>query len=1327
MSILKGYQKKLIELDSNNKQLLLLKCLQGQHIDLESFGYLYDNNSAFKIIDTILKGEHQQKLCPHLDSYFTIPNPISQQLKQLYERDKILQEEQGISSLYIGYPFVTGKFLNNQIVKAPLLLFKINILKLEQDWVIESEGEANDTITFNKTFLLAYSYFNQKKIDQKIFDYNFKDLKFEDGLTFLTALYNLIKTLDIKLDFNSQTFECELLPFKNETRKDYQSKFIQGALKIQPEALIGLFNQTNACFIRDYDFMLRQHSEVAFKDIFFKNKLSHSEALRHIQETSEKEIYTPFKTDAWQEAVLKLAKKGYSFVVQGPPGSGKSQLICNLIANALIRKQKVLVVCHKAVALDIVYKRLTESNYEGFIVKVIHILQEKHLVFSKLLNQLNYLTLETQKYNRLDKDMLLKSLDHCNNEIEEIKNDLEDFKTAFFDTQECGTSIKQLYLNSDLQKDFFNLKGYYPFFTFSKQNDFLKKIKTYWYYYQRVGCIDHPWQIRKDFSNFDINDLGELNNILDNIDIEAEKTFEQIKQIIYMKTKIDEIAWLKSRQQQFYVLLEQFRDETTFNYFRKYRSIQKFQKAWLQGYKEKLTSCFEGEGMEVSLDKRDLVYCITVIEKARRFLGNWFYKIWWKLTDKESQYLANILEINHLPETTSGLEVLRQRIEKRMNYEHYFGQFSAFHWLQNLPKDRKWSSLEDWFDKHFKVLEAKDSYTQLRNAVKYIDIDSLSFEKFETKVSSLFKWVDYILEKQKIWSNYLTDNQITKILDSKDHKKNLILTLEQDFEVLVEYDRFKNSLTKTELDVLKLLVNHYPKAELEQHKLIFLFQNSIHLAWINHIENKYPILKIVSSGLIEQLETRLQDAIRNKHEVSKKLILIMIYNTIHETLTDTKKLRPSYLDLYRKIDTPKNYPSLRQLFDQFSNEILNTLPCWLVSPDSVSTIWDIKPIFDLVIFDEASQCFAEKSLPILYRAKQAIIIGDSQQLPPQDLYKVRWQDQENTENEDFETESLLQLGMKYLPQLPLLNHFRSKDLALIQFSNTHFYQNKLRVLPDYYYFKKNEPAITYKLIEDGIWHKQSNQPEAESVVELVENLVEKGKESIAIITFNMPQKELIENLFQDKKIYLPADVLIKNIDNIQGDERDIVIFSIGYASNEKGRFYSHFGNLNLPKGSNRLNVAITRAKEKIYIITSIIPSQIQDEQTKREGVKLLKAYLYYAWAVSEGKEKPELAQHQVYFLDSYLKNKIKNHIFKTGIKVLKELPFADLLIENNGEQALLLTDDDLYYTRFSTAQTHGFIPILLKGKNWRFQSIYTRNYWKNKERFFESIVKFMTN
>jgi hypothetical protein len=250
---------------------------------------------------------------------------------------------------------------------------------------------------------------------------------------------------------------------------------------------------------------------------------------------------------------------------------------------------------------------------------------------------------------------------------------------------------------------------------------------------------------------------------------------------------------------------------------------------------------------------------------------------------------------------------------------------------------------------------------------------------------------------------------------------------------------------------------------------------------------------------------------------------------------------------------------------------------------------------------------------------------------------------------------------------------------------------------------------------------------------LIEDLSKTSPDKeIGVVTFNMKQQtyiyELMEERFSNKKLTIPAGLFIKNIENVQGDEKDIIIFSIGYAPDEKGRMNMQFGSLNQVNGENRLNVAVTRAKEKIYVVTSIYPDQLKTEETKNEGPKLLKEYLEYARQISEKRFEYKTQPTSAFGAEWYLKYKLKEAVNSknNAIELRNQMPFADLTVMNKDNFCgLIVTDDDLYHGSYSVKEAHVYTPFSFSNKNWRFLDFYSREYWQNPKAVIERFEKFV--
>lgn len=222
---------------------------------------------------------------------------------------------------------------------------------------------------------------------------------------------------------------------------------------------------------------------------------------------------------------------------------------------------------------------------------------------------------------------------------------------------------------------------------------------------------------------------------------------------------------------------------------------------------------------------------------------------------------------------------------------------------------------------------------------------------------------------------------------------------------------------------------------------------------------------------------------------------------------------------------------------------------------------------------------------------------------------------------------------------------------------------------------------------------------------------------------DMLEKAALENQFE-----IPETLFVKNIENVQGDEKDIIIFSIAYAPDKKGKMMMQFGSLNVENGENRLNVAITRAREAIYVVSSIYPQQLKVKESKKSGPGLLKKYLEYSLEVSKGNYKPTLPAHEKINLNWFLKHRfLENGYLASGTELLQELPFADLAIKaKNKYMGVIITDDDLYHQSVSVKEPHVYLPFSLKNKNWKYKMFYSREYWHDKAMVREKLMRFMS-
>jgi very-short-patch-repair endonuclease len=502
---------------------------------------------------------------------------------------------------------------------------------------------------------------------------------------------------------------------------------------------------------------------------------------------------------------------------------------------------------------------------------------------------------------------------------------------------------------------------------------------------------------------------------------------------------------------------------------------------------------------------------------------------------------------------------------------------------------------------------------------------------------------------------------------------------------------------------------------------------------------------------------RISDGIDKKEQLTKKLLESKLSESL-DVLNQSKRKS----DVLRAIES-KRKMSVNKFVSKFDFELFKAVKIWLLTPEVVSEIIPLQiGVFDLLIFDEASQMYVEKGIPSILRAKKVVIAGDQKQLRPSSLGTGRISIDEDDLAEDeeiaaaLEEESLLDLA-KYKYDDTLLNfHYRSKYEELIAFSNYAFYGGKLFVSPDV--STSERPPIIVHRMQNAIWDKRQNLVEAQEVVSQLKEIfaTREENETIGIITFNSSQRDLIEDLIdrecrndsefasqvlsESSRVENGEDVglFVKNIENVQGDERDIIIFSIGYAENEKGKFVQNFGWLNQAGGENRLNVAISRAKKQVHIVVSFDPSALKVEGLKNPGPFILKKYLEYASAVSDGRQSlamdilhsfsdEEAASESEQKTSSVLTEELENKLREENIDFDRNVGIGgysiDFALKKNGRYVIgLECDGRLYAKKSSVRERDLHRQKFLENRGWKIFRIWSSAWWKNPDEELSKIL-----
>lgn len=1333
-TILQSYLRRLVNLSGSNRSILLMRLIADQFIDLHRFDFA-NNQSSFSIIQQLIARKSRIPLAKILDSRDGVLNELSMALKRLDRTDKFIFEERGSRDLYVGWPFIRGKFADGTPVRCPLIFFPADLVETANEWNLRFREDIN--VTLNKSFLLAYSYFNQAPLDENLVEYSFEEAE-KDSRVFRTQLYQLLKDSPVELNFNQENFLDKLVSFENFRRHDFDAQHKTGELKLYPEAVIGIFPQAGSYIAPDYERLINSHMVEDIEEFFLKRSVQEDKTSSgngysyFLNKIKEDQTFTPFKLDAYQENALKAVKRGNSIVVQGPPGSGKSQLICNLIGDFIARGKRVLLVSQKKAALDVVYNRLKEKELSDFVGLVHDFKNDRKKIYDQITRQIDRLQDFKIRNNSLDAIQLERKFLQASHRIDQIIEELEELKTALFDEKECDLSVKELYLTCDMYQPYINMKQEYKYFTFSEIERFLPTLKIYAAYAIRFNHEDHPWKTRVPFRNYKIDDLKTIRRTIESAFSFQDELASKTREVTGSPLTIEEGEAILAKEEKVKDLLRHLFIPEVYDYFRHMVSFKDNETdyLWVGTVERIVLECFKDDGPETSVKTNELGVFQEALQKRYQASKGLYSYLKWHWFSKDKAMIKTTLTANRLNSKKQDVRRLVAMIDNRLNLEHNLTKLRRYKSLKDIPDTYKKEDFEKWFSNQKKAIISKLIFSSLRNFKEYFNTQRLDYKELKEKLEALLLELREIPLRKKQWLGYLTSRQIHKLLEDPHYHEKLNASLTSDYEDLCDFDSLHEKMKPHELSVIEKLMEE--TSEFSDEAIIDLFQNSVRLAWIDHIETKYPILRAVSSMRFDLMQQEFQECVKEKMHVSGDIAILKTREIAYENIEFNRlNNQVTYRDLKHQTSKKKKVWPIRKLFSSYYQELFRLLPCWMASPESVSAIFPMEQIFDLVIFDEASQCFVERGIPALYRGKQAVIAGDNKQLSPYDLYQARW-DEDNPDDPSLEVDSLLDLASRHLMQVTLNGHYRSQSPDLIEFSNRNFYGGSLKMLPAFHVINRYDPAIRYIKV-NGVWENNMNQAEAVKTIELIEEILETDPEkSIGVITFNYKQQNYIADLLEElsARVSLPSSIFIKNIENVQGDEKDIIIFSTGYAQDKNGKMFMQFGSLNQANGENRLNVAITRARERIYVVSSILPRHLKVEDAKNEGPRLLKDYLNYALNVSKGNFRYEYQEDGKYRFDWRLKNKIKNMFpdITTGISFTESLPFSDIAIQKGDQYlGLLLTDDALYHESVSVKESHAYMPFLLSHKCWPHQRFFSREYWFDKEAVREKVIRFITN
>ena len=612
-----------------------------------------------------------------------------------------------------------------------------------------------------------------------------------------------------------------------------------------------------------------------------------------------------------------------------------------------------------------------------------------------------------------------------------------------------------------------------------------------------------------------------------------------------------------------------------------------------------------------------------------------------------------------------------------------------------------------------------------------------SSDDYSGKVNSLLQqiheplnWFISLFENGDIFMNmHLADLQDR--LDLCRRKKYL----------LEEWVDFRQNKKKCEKEGLAEYVNAIEEYDIAPGLIVDAYLKRFYLLWMDAMLPKFPA--------VQEFRTRNQiDKIREFCHLDTeqfKIAQARVRAKIVEKIPDFDAVTTAYDEigiLKKEMNKRSRIMPLRKLFKEIPNLLTTLRPCFMMSPLSVSVYLEASCYeFDLVIFDEASQVYTEDAIGAIMRGKQTIIAGDTEQLPPTSVFStinsintngsINSDDDDVVDDDDYE--SVLNEAVSVLPERSLKWHYRSRNENLIAFSNIKIYRNSLITFPSPIN-DSTDFGVEYIYVKDGVYSrstKRNNEKEAEKVAELVfENFIKFPERSVGVVTFSEPQQEAVEAAIRKKRYENSSfetffneereePFFIKNLENVQGDERDTIIFSIGYAKDQNGIMYMNFGPLNNKGGYRRLNVAITRAKYNVKLVGSILPTDIDLEKTSSKGARLLKSYIDFAKNGIKAIENEIKIGDSVVF-DSSFEEAVYDFLIGRGYDVVTQVGCSgfriDMAIRNKvGEFVLGIECDGASYHSSRTARERDRLrQTVLEDMGWHIYRIWSTDWIKDQ-------------
>lgn len=1191
--------------------------------------------------------------------------------------------ETGARDLAVGYPFLEGRTKDGTWIRAPLLLYPVELAMTSSgrlSWGLRSLGppELNESLAQSLVRLASVRLTLEGMLEHD------DDGHFRCDAPTWNGFIRYLQSVGFALDDPPGALPTfEPLAFRSRDDRDCARK---DDYTLRPHVVLGRFPRSDSSIVGDYDELLAGALDDA--------RLGTAAQLLGADETgaaamaastpstpsspgspSSSELHAVRQARAWQvfpsddsqDEALRGASDG-GIVVQGPPGTGKSQMIANLIATAIADNRRVLVVCQKRAALDVVADRLASVGLREPVAVVYDVERDRAEVCESIARTLGELGGQEASGGAASvaRDIEERAREHMRAQGR-LASRLDAAQEAFSTLTGNGSrpGLAEL-LERWLDDDGRALPVLGALAESATEDEAHAVLPTIELLARECSplAVPHPLAVRGDWS--------------DHAGPRLARTFDAIRALQDVVRRLDALAagGLSPRDaaarrelwDDAAVLLDPIEsaDEDALRSFLlgwvwtgghvQHGEWQRVMTLLKQGQKR-----LEEAPRELVLEKRSVLDAWIADLTRLSSLEPLWYRIvlpaWWALRKRPMEILDRCVSSMALAPVQPAAVTVRLLCEHAIPWQDLIAALPTDNPLFDFGLRGERAELDD----AIALLETQHARTRAVHSLSralaaaggaYAQMPELELHSAET------------LGAEPFFLAAVRDRRRARLFDELERAVAALRTeLLPSFleEVLSLCGAGDTAVARERVEALAAAEGQAPEAarldararDLPPWAREFLRQwrpmtlvgagddalRALDRAWTALARGDRTAASIeaalVDATLLEKLSAELDTCL----DAAGRGVLARFRQRAVVALSDRRSSVP-LRKLGMEVTKKRNRATMRQLVERYWDQGLSTLrPIWFCSPESVASLFPLRAdLFDLVVLDEASQCPVEAALPTLARSRRALVAGDDQQMPPTHFFRASADDQED-ESEDGEelavlaTSSVLGLARVSFPGTVLRWHYRSRHEELVAFSNAAFYGRRLITAPRAEARSALEGLRWVRV--QGLWQNQTNAVEAARVVDLVaELLCAERPPSVGVIGFNKKQAELIVQLLdqrvahdetfrrareRDRARSVVEQLFVRNLENVQGDERDVIILSLGYGPSEPGgRVHARFGPVGLEGGEKRLNVAITRARTGLAVVTSIEPEDLDTTGSKHVGPKLLETYLAFVRARSSG-------------------------------------------------------------------------------------------------------------